>query len=244
LNFAYAVDTSNNLLCFSLSNPAVISKSVAITGLNASDVVAAIDFRPSDGILYALGTSGQVYSLNTSTGAASAVGPTYTFTGATNFAADFNPVADRLRIVTNNQLNQRLQIASSTTLVDTPVNYDIGDPNQGQTPNITAVAYTNNVSGTVSTTLYDIDSTLDILATQNPPNAGTLTTVGALGVDTGANTSFDIQTVSGTNTAYLVVTPTSGIFSTLYTVDLATGNANLVNVIAGGSAIRAFSVAP
>ncbi|MCC2679575.1 MAG: hypothetical protein K0R29_2151 [Pseudobdellovibrio sp.] len=202
LNFAYAVDTSNNLLCFSLSK------------------------------------------LNTSTGAASAVGPTYTFTGATNFAADFNPVADRLRIVTNNQLNQRLQIASSTTLVDTPVNYDIGDPNQGQTPNITAVAYTNNVSGTVSTTLYDIDSTLDILATQNPPNAGTLTTVGALGVDTGANTSFDIQTVSGTNTAYLVVTPTSGIFSTLYTVDLATGNANLVNVIAGGSAIRAFSVAP
>jgi hypothetical protein len=212
--------------------------------LNASDIVAAIDVRPADGLLYALGTSGQVYTLNTSTGVASATGTAYTFTGATNFAADFNPVADRLRIVTDNQLNRRINITSGTELVDTPVAYAGGDANAGQTPNITAAAYTNSVSGSVTTTLYDIDSTLDILVTQNPPNAGSLNTIGALGVDTGANTAFDIQTVSGTNTAYLVVTPTSGIFSTLYTVDLATGSANLVNVIAGGSAIRAFSVAP
>jgi hypothetical protein len=59
---------------------------------------------------------------------------------------------------------------------------------------VAAAAYTNNVDGAGSTLLYDIDATTDVLMRQgNPsPNDGTLTAVGALGVNTSTDAAFDI----------------------------------------------------
>jgi hypothetical protein len=54
-------------------------------------------------------------------------------------------------------------------------------------------AYTNNFAGASVTTLYGIDSNLDILATQNPPNAGLLNTVGPLGFNASDLVGFDIR---------------------------------------------------
>lgn len=48
---------------------------------------------------------------------------------------------------------------------------------------ITIQLYTNQSAGTVATTtLYDLDLATGVLTTQNPPNNGTLNTIGALGV--------------------------------------------------------------
>ena len=64
-----------------------------------------------------------------------------------------------------------------------------------------------------------IDSAVDTLYVQNPPNAGTLTTPVKLSVDVGNDVGFDI---AGTgNTAY--VTNAGPSASTLYRLDPASG---------------------
>ena len=75
---------------------------------------------------------------------------------------------------------------------DGTLTYATGDPNAAANPNVVGSAYTNSFNGATTTTLYGIDSALDILVTQNPPNAGTLNTVGALGFNTSDAVGFDI----------------------------------------------------
>ena len=57
---------------------------------------------------------------------------------------------------------------------------------------ITAVAYTNSFAGATTTTLYNIDVATDQLYIQSPPNNGTLTAVGSLGVQAIGEAGFDI----------------------------------------------------
>jgi len=47
------------------------------------------------------------------------------------------------------------------------------------------------------TVLYDIDSGVDALLIQNPPNGGTLNTVGALGINATDEVGFDISESPG-----------------------------------------------
>jgi len=84
------------------------------------------------------------------------------------------------------------------------------------------------IAGATMTTLFDIDATTDILYTQNPANAGTLTAVGPLGVDFQANNGFDI--FSGNNTAYAASANAAGT-PQLYTINLTTGAATNVGTI-------------
>ncbi|RYY11179.1 MAG: DUF4394 domain-containing protein, partial [Cytophagaceae bacterium] len=72
-----------------------------------------------------------------------------------------------------------------------------------------------------TTVLYDIDSNTDRLYRQDPPNAGTLVSVGALGVNTTGVNGFDIGGTSGTGFAVLTV----GTAASVYTLNLATGAA-------------------
>ena len=99
------------------------------------------------------------------------------------------------------------------------------------------------------TTLYDIDYTTDRLVTQGSvnfppgtsPNTGTLFDVGPLGVNTSALLGFDISALSGI--AFASLTPVAGAaFSSLYTINLASGAATLVGTIGGGSTVRGIAV--
>ena len=63
---------------------------------------------------------------------------------------------------------------SLVTPADTNLSYATGDAHFGANPNVVGSAYTNNFAGATATTLYDIDSNLDILVYQDPPNAGLL----------------------------------------------------------------------
>ncbi|MGQ0600060.1 MAG: DUF4394 domain-containing protein, partial [Anaerolineales bacterium] len=80
-----------------------------------------------------------------------------------------------------------------------------------------------------------------LLVTQNPPNDGTLNTVGALGVNASELAGFDIQARSGM--AYAVLTAPSATVSRLYTINLATGAATLVGTIGGAEVVRGLAVA-
>jgi hypothetical protein len=209
---AYAVDAANHLLIFDPENTAsVVSK--PISGLNPGDQMAGIDFRPLNGQLFALGTSGTIYTLNTSSGAAAVNGTLSTPLNGTHFGFDFNPAVDRIRIVSNTGQNLRYNPNDGSVIED-------GALNPGS-PAVTASAYTNNFAGTTSTMLFNIDSSTDKLFLQNPPNNGNLVEVGPLGINVEAANGFDISGSKGIGYALL----SSGGSTKLYTIDTATGTA-------------------
>ena len=236
----YGVTAANSLVQFNSATPGTIDSTLAITGLQAGETVRGIDVRPATLQLYILGSTSRLYTLDPGTGAATQVG-TGTFATAlngTSFGFDFNPTVDRIRVTSDTEQNLRLHPdTGAIAAVDTALAYATGDPNVGQNPNVVGSAYTNNVAGATTTLLYNLDSGRDVLVTQNPPNNGTLNTVGALGVDTSDVVGFDITNPGGTAYAALAVAGSSR----LYTINLTTGAATLVGNIGGTSAITGLT---
>src|SRR4029078_4916552 len=70
----YGVTFDNNLFSFNSTPPGTILSGVYISGLQANEFIQAIDFRPANGQLYGLGSSNRLYTINTTTGVATAVG--------------------------------------------------------------------------------------------------------------------------------------------------------------------------
>ncbi|UFH54087.1 DUF4394 domain-containing protein [Spirosoma sp. KNUC1025] len=236
---AYAIDGGTNLLVFNPMSPAPVSKT--ITGLQTGETLLGIDSRPVNGQLYALGSSSRLYSIAvtaTSSWSAVAVGSAGAFTlSGTDFGFDFNPTVDRIRVVSNTGQNLRLNPIDGTL---TGTDGTLAFSPAGATPNVTAAAYTNNFAGAATTTLYDIDirSGSAVLLTQNPPNIGTLVTVGSLGVEAESANGFDIGGMSGTAYALLRVSGTTR----LYTINLTNGSATAGAAIPGNPTVRGFAV--
>ncbi len=80
---------------------------LAITGLQVGEKIEAIDTRPNTSILYGYSDQNRLYTLDTNTGVATQVGAQLALTGLVA-DIDFNPTVDRLRIVTNNGENVRV----------------------------------------------------------------------------------------------------------------------------------------
>lgn len=242
----FGVSAANNLVRFNSAAPGTIISTIPISGLAAGETILGMDFRPKDGTLFALGSTSRLYLIdytsNLSAATATPVGSAGAFTlNGTAFGFDFNPTVDRIRVVSNTDQNLRLDPnQGALTATDTPLAYATGDANVGANPNVVGSAYTTNFSGATTTTLYGIDSNLDILVTQNPPNAGQLNTVGALGVNVGDNVGFDIEGSSSTG----FMAATVGGLERLYSVDLASGAATLIGTIGSGTALQGIAVAP
>ena len=221
----FVLTASNKLLSFDRATPATIRTTATVTGLQAGENLLGIDFRPADGQLYGVGSTGRIYTLNGVTGAATvkatlaadaadATAP-YTALAGTEFGVDFNPVADRLRIVSNTGQSLRINVDTGATTTDGNING--GAANTA----ITAAAYTNSFAGTASTTLFVIDGANATLYTQNPPNNGTLASAVPLGVAATGVAGFDID--ARTNTGYAVMTVAGA--RNLYTLNLAAATA-------------------
>ncbi len=245
---AYAYTSLDQLISFDTASPGNLISAIAITGLQNSESLLGIDFRPANGLLYALGNSSRLYTINPNTGAATQVGSGQftTLLNGTTFGFDVNPVADRIRVVSDLDQNLRLNPNDGTVVVDSVLNYASGDPFFGQSPNVNGAAYANNVPGAATTTLYVLDSLQNSLGIQNPPNNGTLTTVGLLGIDPSRFNGFDISGLTGFGYA---ATPASsgGSAADLYRINLTTGLATLLGHIGPADAdilVRGFTVAP
>ncbi|OUJ75598.1 DUF4394 domain-containing protein [Hymenobacter crusticola] len=252
---AYAL-AGSNLLTFDTSQPTLVRTSVGITGVDAAQTLVGLDVRPSTNSLYALGynataQTAQLYTINDLTGVARAVNavPLALALGNGKVSFDFNPVANLIRVIGRNGANFRLNPADGSLAgTDTPLTYIAGDANAGTTPNIGAVAYTNSMMGATTTALYNYDLNLNVLTRQDPPNAGTLTTIGATGVTANAttpNVDMDIfyNTATSTNLAYLVANTGTGANTTLYTLNVTTGAATAVGAIGNGIAARDIAIA-
>ncbi len=216
---------TNDLVLFDSDNPASTTN-ISVTGVDGR--LLGIDRRSTDNLIYGLTTT-NIYTINPFTGAASFKSALSTpFTGGFVSGVDFNPAADRLRVVDENDQNFRINVDNGVVAVD-----EILNPGN---PNITAVAYTNaDTDPTTGTTLYDIDYISDTLSIQNPPNNGTLVQVGSLGINIDSRGGFDIFTSNGVNNAIAALTPTSASGSNLYSIDLSTGAATLVGSIGDGN---------
>lgn len=247
----YALTESGYLVTFDSATPNATSTIGLVGGMGEDETLIGIDFRPADGQLYGVSDGNNLYGLNTATGAATLVQSLTPDLSGSRFGFDFNPVPDRLRVTSAADQNLRCNPnpGSPACTVDGPLAFGAGDVNNGRNPNVVGSAYTNNVAGATTTTLYGIDSTLNALVVQNPPNDGILATVGLLGVNTTDLVGFDILTLEGVNIAYASLTQTGSFLSRLYTIDLATGLASPVggsaasSMIGAGDQIRAMSVA-
>ena len=142
--------------------------------------------------------------------------------------------AQRLRVTSDTDINRRHQVGGAT-INDGDINAPYGNPS------VVGAAYSNNFAGATSTTLYTIDSFNDSLNIQNPPNNGTQVVQGPLGIDINSEeVGFDIET--GTGIAFLAANVTNSHRSGLYTVNLTTGAATLVNLIGNGTLVRDITV--
>jgi uncharacterized protein DUF4394 len=252
----FGLTTNDRLIRFDSATPGSVT-SVSITGLPPNEFLLAIDFRPvatdspsaaSNGVLYGLGATHHLYTLNTTTGAATVVPGAPFGMGGIAFGTDFNPVVDRLRVVNDVEENFRLDPnTASVAGFDVPLAFTAGDPNVGVNPNVVGAAYTNNFGGATQTTLYGIDFAVDALVRQGgvngvpSPNSGELTTIGPLGFDTTSEVGFDISGQTGI--AYASLTPVVSpldVSSRLFTIDLATGQATQLGFIGAAVGVGAF----
>jgi len=252
------------LVSFDSTTPGSRSFHGNFAGVVSGHSVRSIDFRPKTGELYAISTDGganaQLYKVNLATGQLTTVGGGFSL--GTNTSArveiDFNPVVDRIRIITgatetSGQANNFRANPDTGALVATDSNltFAAGDPQFGATGfTLVAAAYSNNVDGAASTTLYGWDYITDSLVTVGgldgapSPNGGQMFTVNTpAGFLTGlAGIGMDIS--GATNTLYVTHDNPAGGPMALYTRNLTTGAETLIGAYGGDGIITDISVIP
>jgi hypothetical protein len=224
-----------SLVFFDSATPGALSTVGPISGIVAGQNLRGIDFRPFDGQLYALSNAistnaTQLYTVDLNTAALTPVGSGLTLTGNTSarISLDFNPVVDRLRVVTGSTQNYRVN-PNDGTLVSQDTSISPADL-------ISGIAYDNNVVGASSTTLYAYNFDEDTVGTIGSvggsplsPNSGQYSAIGSSGIVTfSAALGFDISGATGIAYVNLDDESSPDANSEWYTVNLATGALSFV----------------
>jgi hypothetical protein len=227
---------TQSLIRFNAGRPDRILARHAVAGLAPGERLVGIDFRVARGVLYGLSDRGRLYTLDPSTGAAKPLAPAAKplplAPGAVGF--DFNPAADRIRVVGETTQNLRAHPDTGALVTesgDPNLRFAPGDRHAGTIPQVVAAGYTYNKKDEKLTTNYAIDRGLGWLVTQGTredvtpavsPNTGLLYSVGSLGVGSPlVDVSMDIADVS--NAAYAAITTRADACPQLVEIDLATG---------------------
>lgn len=213
---AVGLKGDKTLVWFDTDKPAEM-KTIEVTGV---DRLHGIDVRPADKMLYGVAGDGSLVTINLDTGAATVVSKLdKMLPDGVKASVDFNPMADKLRVMGSDGTNLRVDPASGAVTTDGSLAFEQGDASAEAKPNIVATAYINSFGKPEKTAMYDIDASGTFIQ-QTKPNDGTLKTIGSLGVQLGEAVGFDVQTgEDGTNTAWLA---TGG---SLYKVNIETGMA-------------------
>jgi hypothetical protein len=256
------VTETNRLVRFNAGqpqNPTVVGD---IAGLQAGESVVGIDYRVNRGVLFALGSTGRLYTLDAKTARATPVGPSPLAVAldGREFGFDFNPAVDRIRIVSDAGQNFRGHPDTGAAVdadagapglqADGKLAYAAGDPHAGKAPRVVAAGYTYNKQNEKITTNFAIDAAAGTLVMQGTregatpvvsPNTGQLFTVGALGIGSFSRASLDISDVN--NAAYLGADVEGSRGTRIYSVDLATGRATFIGTV-GGERLRGLAIEP
>ncbi|MFW1678162.1 DUF4394 domain-containing protein [Pontibacter sp. JAM-7] len=259
----WALTGDDTLVNVNPAMPADVKHTVALTGLVSGDEIVGIDYRVARGDMYALANTGRIYMIDTQSGVASLIegsSPVSYLSGGL-YGFDFNPAADKLRVVGAGNLNLRLHPDTGAIIdfdkktdglqTDPKLAFDAQDANAGQMPDIVAAAYTYNSDDEKLTTNFAIDRTRDVLVMQGTkegvkpsvsPNLGVLYTIGALGQGDVIDATMDISDID--NVALGTLTLSNGAAPVLVQFDLATGEATAMGNIGSVSSVKAFAIEP
>jgi hypothetical protein len=216
------------LINVSPSAPNVILSAIGLKNLQPLETLKGLDYRPASGELFAFGSSKMLYRIDPQTGECTAIGPFIADAIGASFGLDVDPVDGRIRLLGDTNENLSLDPNGGPPGIDPALAYGTA-----QDPNIVACAYIHG--GAI---LYAIDSTLDILVTV-APGTGMLTSVGPLGLDVSGAAGFDI---TAANIAYAAL-EVGGVTS-LYMVNLGTGQAILQGTLGTGGPVQGFTLVP
>ncbi|MGW3341817.1 DUF4394 domain-containing protein [Nonomuraea rubra] len=250
--------TAGELVTFDAGNPKSVNRAGKISGLKGDMKVVGIDYRVQNGKLYAVGDKGGVYTVDSRARASKVSQLTVALSGRT-FGVDFNPAANRLRVISDTGQNLRHNLddpngapAAGQTATDGPLtNPPVPPATAGATAlGVTGAGYTNNdLDASTATTLFDVDTTGDQVSAQSPANAGNLAPTGKLGVDPVINAAtdagFDVHSqlkkgVTVANTGYATL-KADGAYR-FYTVNVLTGAATMVGTFPSGRQVSDIAV--
>jgi hypothetical protein len=177
---------------------------VRVTG--ADGRLLGLDQRPQDGRLYGVTDRGQIVTVDPATGAATQVSRLNTpFESGGRAVVDFNPAANRLRLMGMSGENLRVNIDTGEAVRDGELKYQAGSPFAETRPRIVAGAYTNSMAGAQATALYTFDTLVGAFNLQAPPNDGVQQPKGVFGAILPAGVAFDIlASEGGANSGYLL----------------------------------------
>jgi hypothetical protein len=235
----FALTADNHLVSFKPLTPGTFDTDVAITGLNGSEAIVALDVRPSNGVLYALTDAGRVYTVDTTTGAvAGAINLTantldttapFTVLSGTRFGADFSPIDNVLRVQSDTGQNLRVDVDAGTVITD-------GALNPG-TPQVVGTAFSNSYAGATTSSHYALDLASGSLLRQTSIS-GALATVGAFNAGTtfALEGGFDI-TGGDNGLSIAALQPTGATQSTLYRVSLGNGALTSLGLLGSGTTV-------
>lgn len=246
-----AVTDRAELIRFNAGQPERITARLPLLGLPAGEKLVGIDFRVARGVLYAVSSRGQLYTLNTESARLTRVGEAAPLAlQGSRFGVDFNPAADRVRVVSDQGQNLRLHPdTGAVAATDPALAYAPDDVAAGRAPQVSAAGYTYNPDNDKLTTNYAIDLAAGTLVMQGSregqtpvvsPNTGQLRTVGSLGLGALDDASLDISDVRNTPLAALRVNGQTR----LYVLDLRTGQASLLGTVSDGRALWGMAIEP
>ena len=199
--------------------------------LEPGEVIQDIDYRNSEGVLYALTTlsgKGYIIRIDPSSGVILRVSTLVTegtttqiALSDTSYTIDFNPEVDRLRVIGSNGSNLRVDVSTGDTLTDTNIQ-------SGNT--ITGAAYEDSFSSAGrGTQLFTLDSSMDRVNLQSPPNDGTQSNLKSLlgnttdvesingyDINPGNNTGLALLTVGGSQQFYNINPGATGNAASLF----------------------------
>lgn len=189
-----AVTTRGRLVRIS-SSSAEITAAMEVTGLSDGERIVGGDVRPKDGRLYLLGDRGGLYAIDADTGVATSVAalraspndetaPFEALRGR-KFGVDWNPVSDRLRVVSDAGENLRIDPSNGDTTTDAAID----------SATLGAAAYTQSFDATCRTRLLVIDVATRSLLLQSPPNLGRLSPIAPLSGELEQISELDVQTL-------------------------------------------------
>lgn len=244
----FAVSEAGALIRFNAGTPRQLQYSQPMAGLMADESLVGIDFRVARGVLYGLTSKGRLVTIDTATAQVRTVGsaPPLPLSG-TRFGVDFNPVADRVRVVSDSGQNLRVHPDTGALAATDPALVALSDGRPAA--RITAAAYTYNQRNDQLTTNFALDAGRGWLVTQGSieehepvisPNTGRIADVGALGTGPVDDAAFDISDVRNSALAAL----RQDGRTRLYAIDLASGRATLLGSVGNGGALRGIAIEP
>lgn len=238
--------STNELVTLDSATPGTVSAPLPVTGLQAGEELVAIDRRPATGQLYGMTKQSRLYTIDESSGAATQVGTGQfapPLANSNGYGFDFDPVADAIRAVAQgNGQNLSINPNDGTVTPQGVLIYDAADPKAGTTPDVVALAYTNNVPGAADTTLFGYEYSQDNMlrigspgGSPAPASSGDALTIGRTGISASdsANVGMDVAP-DGTGWGLM---RESGTTTRLNTINFASGVVNLVGVVGGGTDI-------